>query len=216
MTPGGVVFDLDGVLVDSERACYELALRVARDVGEDLPEPTYAQFVGVAPSEFWAWMRDRFALKETSEQLLDIKQRELLKWYRAPVWMPGAISLVTALTGAGVPCAVASSSPRSFIEAALSAGSLEARLGVLVSGDDPDVDHPKPHPAIYLQACRKLRIEPARCVAIEDSLTGTRAAQSAGLRVIVAPNAWTRAESFPSEVERVESLEELTARAPNI
>ncbi|MGH2787790.1 MAG: HAD family hydrolase [Actinomycetota bacterium] len=216
MTPGGVVFDLDGVLVDSERVCYELALRVAREAGADLPESAYAQFVGAAPSEFWAWMRDHFALKETTEQLLDNKQGELLEWYRTPVWMPGAMRLVESLTDAGVPCAVASSSPRSFIEAALSAGSLEARIRVVVSVDDPDLVRPKPNPDVYLQACRKLRIEPARCVAIEDSPTGALAAQSAGLRVIVAPNEWTRGESFPSAVERVEGLEALIARAPNI
>lgn len=216
MKPGGVVFDLDGLLVDSERACYESALRVAREIGDDLPESAYARFVGAAPAEFWAWMRDRFALKESTEHLLDHKQRELLEWYRAPVWMPGAISLMKALTDAGIPCAIASSSPRRYIEAAVSAVNMEARLGAVVSVDDPDVARPKPYPDVYLQACRKLRIEPARCIAIEDSPIGAVAALSAGLRVIVVPNEWTRAESFPSGVERVDGLDALTARAPDI
>jgi HAD superfamily hydrolase (TIGR01509 family) len=99
---------------------------------------------------------------------------------------PGALELLERLIGAGVPVAVASNSQREFVQRTLSsAGLLDGRFATVVSVED--VEHPKPAPDIYLEACRRLGAEPGACVALEDSPTGVAAAAAAGMYVIGVP-----------------------------
>ena len=99
---------------------------------------------------------------------------------------PGALELLEQLVKAGVPVAVASNSQREFVQRTLSgAGLLDGRFQTVVSVED--VEHPKPAPDIYLEACRRLGAEPERCAALEDSATGVAAAKAAGMYVIGVP-----------------------------
>lgn len=205
-----VVFDLDGVLVDSESACYRLAAELAGRSGGHLSRADYARFVGVAPSEFWSWLRDVYGLNQSLERLLAYKEQRLLDSYRAPAWMPGAVEQLRALADAGLPLGIASSSPRVFIEAAMRASGLLGYLDAVVSVDDPEVERPKPAPDVYLEACTRLGTEPAATAAVEDSPTGALAAASARMKVFVVANEWTEEALFPSGVERLGSLGELS------
>jgi HAD superfamily hydrolase (TIGR01509 family) len=125
------------------------------------------------------------------EQLLDQPGRGLALWdelvdlveplmHEAEA-MPGAVELVAALDG--VPHGVASSSPRRLVEAALDGTGLA--FDVVVVGDE--VDHPKPAPDLYVEACRQLGVAPAEAIALEDSATGVAAARAAGMFVIGIP-----------------------------
>ena len=100
--------------------------------------------------------------------------------------MPGLMALHNALGARGVPWAVAASSLRIYAEAVLQQMGLTPTHGAVATGDD--VQHGKPAPDIYLLAARRVGIDPERCLALEDSVPGARAAQAAGMRVVVIPN----------------------------
>lgn len=206
-----VVFDLDGVLVDSETACYRLAAELAGGSGGDLDRADYARFVGVSPGEFWSWLREVYGLNQSLERLLAYKEQRLLGSYRTPEWMPGAAEQLRALADAGMPLGIASSSPRVFIEAAMRASDVWGRLDAVVSVDDPEVERPKPAPDVYLEACTRLGVEPSAAAAVEDSPTGALAAIRAGMTVLVVANEWTEEAPFPAGVERLGSLSELSS-----
>lgn len=207
-----VVFDLDGVLIDSESACFRLAADLVDVAGGRLERAEYQRFVGVAPTEFWSWLRETYSLPDPLEDLLAYKESRLLDWYRAPAWMPEAPEQIRSLMEAGVPVAVASSSPRMFIESALVASGLADRIGAVVSVDDPKVEHPKPAPDVYLEACALLGSKPTASAAVEDSPTGAMAAIQAGMRVFVVATEWTDGAEFPASVERIEDLGHLGPR----
>jgi HAD superfamily hydrolase (TIGR01509 family) len=98
---------------------------------------------------------------------------------------PGAVELVDALLDAGIPIAVASNSPRDFLDTVLATAGMADRFTITVAGDE--IPNPKPAPDIYLEACRRLGADPARSVGLEDSPTGAAAAKAAGLTVIGVP-----------------------------
>jgi HAD superfamily hydrolase (TIGR01509 family) len=98
---------------------------------------------------------------------------------------PGAVALVDGLLAAGIPIAVASNSPRAFLDRVLRSSGMAERFTVTVAGDE--VPRPKPAPDIYLEACRRLGADPAASVGLEDSPTGAQAAKAAGLTVIGVP-----------------------------
>jgi HAD superfamily hydrolase (TIGR01509 family) len=121
---------------------------------------------------------------------------------------PGAVELVTRLHAAGVPLALASSSARSWIDATLRGLELSPFFGVITSGDD--VTRGKPAPDIFLLAAERLGVGPSRCVAIEDSPNGLRAARAAGLAVVGVRTPYTANLPLPEADLLVDSLAELT------
>ncbi|MGH3361128.1 MAG: HAD family hydrolase, partial [Nocardioides sp.] len=116
------------------------------------------------------------------EELLDGVVARVVE---AVPWRPGAIELLAELNAADVPCALVTMSYRRFVEPVLEALPPDT-FAVVVTGDA--VTHGKPHPEPYLKAARDLGVDPARCVAIEDSNTGARSAEAAGCEVLVVPN----------------------------
>jgi len=98
---------------------------------------------------------------------------------------PGAVDLIAALKAAGMPIALATNSPRAFCERALHTAGMDGQFEIVVAGDE--VEHGKPEPDIYLEACRQLGVDPTKSVALEDSPTGTQAANAAGMTVVGVP-----------------------------
>ncbi len=187
--PAAVLFDLDGTLVDSEALHARSALEVLAEAGvRDLGEEALAGYVGWPELPFWEDLRRRFGLQAGAAELAARRTTRLLELFRdrGARPLPGARSLLEALERAGIPCAVASSSPRAQLEAALEGAGLRSFLKVLVSGHE-DVPRSKPHPDCYLEAARRLGVESERCLAVEDSATGARAAREAGCFVVLVP-----------------------------
>ncbi|MGJ8545645.1 MAG: HAD family hydrolase [Sulfitobacter sp.] len=181
-TPDLVIFDCDGVLVDSEpltlRAlCDDLAGRgLALGAAE-----AAALFVGGTMQGVMQIARDRGAdLPHDWIDLVDAKIFAVLEAECLPV--PGIEAVLDALAAAGIPVAVASNGPMAKMEVTLGRTGLRQRLGGHVYSAH-DCAAPKPAPDVYLKAASRAGIDPARCAVIEDSASGARAGQAAGMRV---------------------------------
>ena len=181
-----VVFDLDGVLLDSEQLWDEVRERLAREREGRWHEGAQADMMGMSSREWSVYMHERIGLPEPPEEIsAEVVRRMLERYERELPLIPGAVDTVERIA-AGWPLGLASSSNRELIEAALEASGLARHFQVTVSSEE--VARGKPAPDVYLEAARRLGAPPERSVAIEDSQNGIRSARAAGMRVIAIPN----------------------------
>jgi len=181
-----VVFDLDGVLLDSE-GLWDAARRdvVARSGGMWRDEATEAM-LGMSSLEWSAYLHDVLGVDLAPEQIVELVVEDLLARYRRELpLVPGARDAVERI-GARWPLALATSSNPVVIETVLEVAGLSDAFEATVSSEE--VPRGKPHPDVYLEATHRLGRDPADCAAIEDSGNGIRSALAAGLRVVAVPN----------------------------
>jgi HAD superfamily hydrolase (TIGR01509 family) len=205
-----VVFDLDGVLVDSEQLWDEVREQLARERGGRWHERAQADMMGMSSTEWSRYMHDVIELAEPPEEINAEVVRRLLERYRQSLpLVPGAVEAVRRLAHAW-PLGLATSSNREVIDAVLDKTGLTGSFRATVSSEE--VARGKPAPDVYLEAARRLGVEPERCAAIEDSRNGIRSARAAGMRVIAIPNRhYPPSDDALAEAEVVlRSLDELT------
>ena len=205
-----VVFDLDGVVVDSEQVWDDVREQLVRERGGRWTESAQADMMGMSSPEWSRYLHEELGLAEPPEELNDEVVRRMLARYRQELpLLEGAVEAVHRLAGT-FPLAVASSSNRPLIEAVLETAGVAELFAVVVSSEE--VPRGKPAPDVYLEAARQLGVEPGRCAAVEDSSNGLRAAHAAGLRVIAYPNRHYPPASDALALADVvlESLDELT------
>jgi len=190
--PAAVIFDLDGVLVDSEIWWDEARRDWAAARGRTWTADDRAAVMG-ANSAAWARvMRERLRIDDAdgagaASIVADIVGAVVRRYAaEGPPVIDGAVDAARRIA-ARYPTGVASSAHRAVIDAALRATGLEDSFAVVVSSDE--VAHGKPAPDVYLEAARRLGVEPAACLVVEDSLNGVRAARAAGMIVVLVPNA---------------------------
>jgi len=181
-----VIFDLDGVLVDSEHVWDEVREEFAREQGGRWPDRAQADMMGMSSLEWSRYMHDVVGLADPPEEIsAEVVRRMQGRYARDLPIIPGAVEAVRRLDGS-YRLAVASSSNRPLIDAVLSAAGLADAFEVTVSSEE--VARGKPAPDVYLEAARRLEVEPERAAAIEDSANGIRSAHAAGMRVVAIPN----------------------------
>ena len=181
-----VVFDLDGVLVDSEQVWDGVREELARERGGRWHPGAQRDMMGMSSPEWSRYMHDRIGLAEPPEEINRLVVGRMLELYAAgPPWIPGALDAVRRLA-AGFPLGLASSSNRELIDAVLAAGGIAGLFRATVSSEE--VARGKPAPDVYLEAARRLSVAPAACVAVEDSHNGIRSAKAAGMGCIAIPN----------------------------
>jgi len=182
-----VIFDLDGVLVDSEIWWDEVRAAFATARGRTWTTADREAVMG-ANSAAWAQtMRERLDLQATGADIERAIVDGVVARYRAegaPL-IDGAVEAVRRIA-ADSPVAVASSAHRAVIDAALEATGLTDTFAVVVSSDE--VAHGKPAPDVYLETARRMDVDPAACLVVEDSMNGVRAAKAAGMIVVLVPN----------------------------
>lgn len=182
-----MIFDLDGVLVDSEIWWDDVRKAFASDHGRPWGEADRAAVMG-ANSRAWARiMRERLRLDLPEDAIERAVVDAVVRRYHregAPV-IEGAAEAARRIA-ASRPVAVASSAHRDVIDAALDATGLRDVFEVVVSSDE--VEHGKPSPDVYLEAARRLGADPSACLVVEDSLNGVKAAVAAGMTVVLVPN----------------------------
>jgi HAD superfamily hydrolase (TIGR01509 family) len=183
----GVVFDLDGLLLDSEQVWDAAREELARERGGRWHENAQRDMMGMSSPEWSRYMHDVIGLPEPPEEINREVVRRLDAIYRErlPV-IPGAREAVERI-GACWPLALASSSNRELIDLALELLGVAGLFRATVSSEE--VSRGKPAPDVYLEAARRLGVDPTRAAAVEDSHNGIRAAKAAGMRVIAIPNA---------------------------
>ena len=181
-----VVFDLDGVIVDSEHLWDEVREELARERGGRWHERAQADMMGMSSTEWSRYMHDVIGLAESPAEIDDEVVARLLDRYalRLPL-IDGAVDAVLRLAEA-FRLALASSSNRRIIDAVLEAAGLASSFEATVSSEE--VGRGKPAPDVFLEAARRLGLPPDRCAAVEDSGNGIRAAHASGMRVVAIPN----------------------------
>jgi HAD superfamily hydrolase (TIGR01509 family) len=206
---GAVVFDLDGVLVDSEGVWDGVREELAHERGGTWHPGAQRDMMGMSSPEWSAYMHDRIGLAERPGEINRIVVERMLERYAAgPPWIPGALEAVHRIA-ASFPLGLASSSNRELIDAVLDAGGLAGLFRATVSSEE--VARGKPSPDVYLEAARRLRVDPATCVAIEDSHNGIRSAKAAGMTCIAIPSPRYPPGAAVREADRLlGSIDELT------
>jgi HAD superfamily hydrolase (TIGR01509 family) len=192
-----VVFDLDGVVVDTEEIWGEARRQLVAERGGRWHDRAQRDMMGMSSPEWARYMHDELGLREPPEEISEavVERLEALYRERLPL-VPGAVEAVRRI-GARWPLAVASSSNRPLIDLVLELSGLASLFRVTVSSEE--VVRGKPAPDVYLEAARRLGFEAARCAAIEDSENGIRSAAAAGMRVVAIPN-----RTFPPSPEALE------------
>jgi HAD superfamily hydrolase (TIGR01509 family) len=208
-----VIFDLDGVLLDSEQVWDEAREQLARERDGRWHPGAQRDMMGMSSKEWSRYMHETIGLSEPPEEISREVVRRLASLYREHLpELPGAREAVERLATRW-PLGLASSSNRELIDLVLELMGVAHLFRATVSSEE--VARGKPAPDVYLEAARRLGVDPTHAAAIEDSENGIRAAKAAGMRVLAIPN-----EHFPPAEEALaqadvvlESLAELTAEA---
>jgi HAD superfamily hydrolase (TIGR01509 family) len=198
-----VVFDFDGIVLDSETPEYESHRRIFERFGARLTPEEWCDHIGIwteGHHERW-----HARLCEVSRLAPDwasfaAEQGSLFQALVPAAAMPGISELIDALTARGVAIAIASSAPSRWVVPSTARLGLSGRFQAIVAGDE--VRHRKPAPDVYLEAVRRLGADPRRTVAIEDSAPGVASARAAGLKTVAIPH-WLTARHDPRAADRL-------------
>jgi HAD superfamily hydrolase (TIGR01509 family) len=185
MNDRAVIFDMDGVLVDTEPFYFKSNQALFGELGFTVPSEEYVHFVGSSAQRMWSTLKERFHLTQSIDELIEMEYRAHSANVAAldvlePI--PGILPLLERLTALGLPLAVASSSPRRVVELTLKKSGLADFFPVTVCGEE--VEHGKPSPDIFLKAARLLAARPRGCLVVEDSPRGIEGARAAGMATV--------------------------------
>jgi HAD superfamily hydrolase (TIGR01509 family) len=206
-----VVFDFDGVMLDSETPEFESHRRIFERCGAALTVDEWCDQIGVWTedhAESWHRRLIDLSVAAPSFAQYEIEKRRIFAELLPPAPMPGIPELLDLLNSAGVPVAIASSSPARWVVPAATRLGIAERVSAIVTADD--VSRRKPDPEVYLEALRRLGAAPAHSVAIEDSGPGLAAAVAAGLWAIAIPHRLTVSHDLGRAHLRVSSAAVLT------
>lgn len=206
-----VVFDMDGVLIDSEPLHYEALRSVLAEEGHEWTRTQNELLLGTTVTDSFRIIGDIIPLSRRAEAYIPIYDRRVTDVLRGPLEpAPGALRLIRSLADLRVPMAVASSSLRSWIDATITSLDVGEYFRVIVSGQD--VERGKPAPDIYVRSANVLGVASEHCIAIEDAPNGIESAHRAGMPVIAVRTAYTKHLSLEHADVTVSSLEELRIR----
>ena len=181
-----VVFDLDGVIVDSEHVWDEVREELARERGGRWHDRAQTDMMGMSSPEWSRYMHDVIGLPESPAEIdAEVVRRMLDRYTEQLPLVDGAVEAVSRLAGS-FRLALASSSNRPVIDAVLEVSGLAPLFEATVSSEE--VARGKPAPDVFLEAAARLAVDPDGCAAVEDSGNGIRAAHAAGMRVLAIPN----------------------------
>lgn len=178
-----VIFDLDGVLVDSEPAHQRGLGAVLAGYGHELTTGVYASLLGVAPRDTWDRLHEHYPLAGDPHEFLRRYVASVEDALRAPLApKPGVLERIAGLRRAGIRLAVASMGAASWVRATLESIGLAGAFDAVVTADD--VARGKPHPDAFLLAAERIGVSPADCLVVEDAPHGIEAARRAGMRTL--------------------------------
>jgi HAD superfamily hydrolase (TIGR01509 family) len=184
-----VIFDMDGVLVDSEPYHFKVEKLLLKEFGILISDREIESFVGLAMDKMWHRIKTKYSLKEEVKELVE-KDTEFRVNYFSSLEslesIKGVNTLIKTIKGEGLKTAVASSSHSLLISAVLEKIGLSYCFPERISGFD--VEHGKPHPDIFIKTADILKVRPENCVVIEDSYNGVKGAKDAGMKCIAFRN----------------------------
>ncbi|GAA5141793.1 HAD family hydrolase [Prosthecobacter algae] len=208
-----ILFDFDGLIVDTESVGYHTWRQLYAQHGHELAVETYAQAIGTEFNDLYDPRRDLDALTGSSLPWseLELRRLEHERELRSTLsTLPGVVDRLTEARELGLPCAVASSSPLSWVGTWIEQLELRHHFHHLTTVDD--TGKVKPDPSLFLHAASRLGMHPHEVLVFEDSLNGLRAARAAEMRCIVVPGPMTQHLDFEGAFRRVGSLSEVSLR----
>ncbi|WMT39321.1 HAD family phosphatase [Paenibacillus sp. D2_2] len=184
MSKQAFIFDMDGVIIDSEPLHFAVDIETMEYFGHPLTKEQFEKYVGMTNPEMWADIKREYGIGQTVDELIDYQLTQKIQAIRNMEIEPmdGIRPFIAELKRRGISIGLASSSPRVFIEAVLSRFELLSEFGSIVSGEE--VPQGKPAPDVYLEAAKQLRVSPECCVVLEDAKHGVAAAKAAGMKCI--------------------------------
>jgi len=210
-----VIFDLDGLMIESERFHFDIMERLLAKYGKSAPEAWFEPMIGMDNVECAEFVIRETELPLTTEAYLQEKYDvilDLLPEVAKP--NPGLLELIDNLLAAGIKLGVASNSFEVYVKIALDSLGIYSLFKCVLSADD--VDRAKPAPDIYLLASQCLGVEPEHCLVLEDSRHGMQAALAAGMHCAMIPNPYFKDTNFDEATFVFPSLVELKRALPEI
>ncbi|MGE5343690.1 MAG: HAD family hydrolase [Candidatus Omnitrophota bacterium] len=189
-----IIFDMDGLMIDSERLYQETQQEMARQFGKTMPEGMRQRMMGRKPIESLRLFVEELAIPADPETLLDYRtgiMREKLTHELVP--MPGLFHIIDTFYRR-LKLAIGTGAQAEFLDLVIDGLGIREKFDVLQSSDD--IKHGKPDPEIYLNTCRQLGVDPSECFVLEDALNGVLAGKHAGCHVIAVPTVYTRDQDF--------------------
>ena len=209
-----VLFDMDGLIVDTEPIHFQAFREYMKKHGVDMPESMMADFIGLPEADNLLDLKAKYGLDAPLEQLVVERRAIYLDLIRTQALrvFPGFWEFSAAARERGVRQAVVSSAPQEQVEIVLSRlfegrpdGPAATYFDGIVTGND--IHHNKPAPDIYLEGAKRVGVAPDRCLALEDSPPGAQSAVSAGMTVLAIPNEYTASLDFPGAAAVLPSLD---------
>ncbi len=185
MNPGTIIFDMDGVILDSERVYQSIEREMYHELGISVSKEEHGEFKGTSERSMWKQLHAIHGFSADPENLVIQERERFLQKLRSPEKIPpieGIYELLEYIKGKGIPIYIASSSSREIIETVVEVLDISGYFDGIVSGDD--VEQSKPAPDIFLKASNLAGVEPEFCIVIEDSVNGVNAARAAGMKVV--------------------------------
>jgi HAD superfamily hydrolase (TIGR01509 family) len=185
-----VIFDMDGVIIDSEPIHLEIAYQVSKKIGMTCLKKDFEKFIGVSNKAMWEELIDKFKFEKNIDEILKIHREMTFSIFREKDLkeINGIKELLESLRENNLPCAVASSSPLELIEIIIEKLDIKKYMRYYISGES--LSKSKPNPMIFFKVAQKLKVKPQECLVIEDSKHGVQAAKRAGMQCIgfINPN----------------------------
>jgi HAD superfamily hydrolase (TIGR01509 family) len=206
-----VIFDFDGVIVDSESAEFEAHRLIYERCGVELTPDDWCHQIGIYVEDYvgrWAERLAAVSAAAPSAAEFETEKRRLVRTLLADTPMRGVVALLDCLAASDVKAAVASTSPARWVVSEIERLGLSRRFQAIVTADD--VSRRKPAPDVYLEAARRLRVRATRAIAIEDSAPGIASARAAGMKTVAIPHWLTERHDLSAADLRVAHAGELT------
>lgn len=201
LRPSALIFDMDGLMIDSERLYFAAEREMAAAHGKEIRDEQLWPLMGRKPIESLRLLRKILGIGTPPEELLAWRNRLMLEKMRRDLGaMPGLFEILDVFKGR-LKLAVATGAQQEFLDIALDTLRIREYFDVLQTADA--VERGKPDPEIYLIACRRLGLQPGECIVLEDARNGVLAGKAAGCPVIAVPSDYTRGQDF-SEADWVE------------
>ena len=188
-----IIFDMDGLMIDSEGMYWSVGRRIAAGFGKTVSEKTLGNMMGRSPVESMEVFRHDLGLTATAEELLEMRTALMPKMLAEVEPMPGLMGLLEEFRGR-LRYGIATSAPRTFVEIVMRRLDLASYFDHVQTSDG--VTRGKPDPEIYLKAMGAVEVEPAACVVLEDASNGALAGKRAGAYVIAVPSKYTETQDF--------------------
>ncbi|MEZ6194211.1 MAG: HAD family phosphatase [Planctomycetota bacterium] len=205
ITHQAIIFDMDGVLVDSEPLHLAATNAVLAEEGASLSSLENRIYLGTNERAYWRALVERFGLRRPAEECMERKRAETHRRLREALPVaPGVRDFARAARARGLALGVASGSDRDLVEFVLSGVGIDDLVGAIAAGDE--VGRPKPDPEIFLLAAERLGIDPEVCLVFEDSANGARAALAAGMGCVRVVTETTRGLDFPEVHGSIDSF----------